>query len=385
MVLSRHIMSSVYVVHYHEIALKGRNRPIFLRQLQKNICRATGLPLKSVKIASGRLIVDEQVNIEDKVKCIFGISSFSAAVLVKAEYTEIEREVLSYALEQKFETFAISATRGDKRFKMTSKDLEIKLGDAVRTRLKRKVDLNNPDRTFYVEVFKEGAVVYIGKNSGAGGMPVGTQLPVAVLLSGGIDSPVAAHRIMKRGAPVVGIHFHSYPFTSHASIDKVKEIGSVLARYGGMRKLYLVSLGEAQKEVVRVAQEKYRVLLYRRLMLRIAEVFAKQEGAQALVTGESLGQVASQTLENMRAVEAAATLPVFRPLIGYDKEEIIAEARRIGTFGISILPDADCCTLFMPKNPATRARIEDLDAEERKLPLKRLIDVCLHSTLSQHL
>ena len=380
----------MYVVHYHEIALKGRNRPMFLRQLQKNICRATGLAQKNVKIVSGRLIVQDansesNANLRIGLSHVFGISSFSPAVLVEEEYEKIEEMVISLGRSSKFDTFAIAATRGDKQFAMTSHDLEVKFGDIVRTTLNKKVDLNHPDITFYVEVFPGGALVYTEKIAGAGGMPVGTQPPVAVLLSGGIDSPVAAYRLMKRGAPVMGVHFHSYPFTSRASIDKVKELAQILAKFGGVRKLYMVPLGDAQKEIVRSTGEKYRVLLYRRLMMRIAQVLAHREGAQALVTGESLGQVASQTLENMSVVEAASTMPIFRPLIGYDKEEIIADAKKIGTFDVSILPDTDCCTLFMPKNPATRARIADVEREEAKLDIPQLTQLCLHSTLSERL
>ena len=375
---------------------------MFLHALRENICRTTGLPSKCVRIVSGRLIIttnyESDAHIRTQLSMVFGISSFSPAILVKANYTEIENAVESSIVPsmELSATFAISATRGDKKFPMTSKEIEIKLGDFVRTKFGKKVDLENPGVTFYVEVFpgtlsvpsgnakrSSGAVIYTEKLPGAGGLPVGTQPPVAALLSGGIDSPVAAYRIMKRGAPAIAVHFHSYPFTSRASIDKVKELAQILAPYG-LRKLYLVPLGEAQKATVQKAAEKYRVLLYRRLMVRIAQEIAHREGAQALVTGESLGQVASQTMENMRAVEAVANMPIFRPLIGFDKEEIIAEAKKIGTFEISILPDADCCTLFMPKNPATRARISDIIQEEAKLDIENLVKLCLHSSSSEH-
>ena len=263
----------------------------------------------------------------------------------------------------------------------------------------KKVDLKNPEMTFYVEIFSAqgqslprqglslgGALVYTKKIPGPGGLPVGTQPKVAVLLSGGIDSPVAAYRIMKRGASIMAIHFHSYPFTSRASIDKVKELTKILAPYHGGKliPLYVVPLADAQKQVVQKCQERYRVLLYRRLMLRIAKQIAQREGAQALVTGESLGQVASQTIENIVAVESSLRdgvpslrdgyLPIFRPLIGFDKQEIIEEAKRIGTYNISIQPHDDCCSLFMPKRVATRARAEDLDREEQKFDVKLLAE-----------
>ena len=401
------IMEHVYVIHYHEIALKGRNRALFLRQLQKNICRATKVSIGQVKIASGRLIVEiaalptknrdvsnfaaqnletsnfssPRNDIKLALRRVFGISSFASAVLVKADYDEIQNAIKTFILPslEVFSTFAIAASRGDKQFAMTSHDLEVKLGDFIRTEFGKKVDLTHPEVTFYVEIFQGGALVYIDKIPGAGGLPVGTQPKVAVLLSGGIDSPVAAYRVMKRGAPVLGVHFHSHPFTSRASIDKVKELARILASYGGLNKSYLIPFADAQKIIVQKTAPKYRVLLYRRLMLRIAEQIAARENALGLATGESIGQVASQTIENLRVINAAAQLPVFRPLIGYDKEEIIAEAKKIGTFEISILPHDDCCTVFMPKNPATRARLIDVEGEEANIDIAAL----MRSTLAQ--
>lgn len=224
--------------------------------------------------------------------------------------------------------------------------------------------------------------MYTEKIPGPGGLPVGTQPKVAVMLSGGIDSPVAAYRMMKRGASAVAIHFHSYPFTSRASVDKVKELVEILEQYHGGRPipLYSVPLAEAQKAVVKECAERYRVLLYRRLMVRIAQELARKENAPALVTGESLGQVASQTLENLTVVEKAIALPIFRPLLGYDKEEIVTEAKRIGTYDISILPHDDCCTLFMPRNPATHTTPQEIAHEESKLPVNQLVENMLQNT-----
>ncbi len=407
-------MQSVYVVHYHEIALKGKNRPMFLRMLQENICSATGLRKTDVRIVSGRLIVflnrhpersaahevershalskaqgeisplasrlGRNDDVESALSRIFGISSFSPALLVGADYAVIEKTMLNYARPLKFESFAIHATRGDKKFPMNSQELNVKLGAFVNETFGKKVDLTNPDVTFYVEVFAGGALIYTERIAGPGGLPVGTQSKVAVMLSGGIDSPVAAYRIMKRGAPIIAVHCHSYPFTSRASIDKVKELGAILAKFGGPIKLYLVPLADAQKTVVQNCEERYRVLLYRRFMIRIAEVLARREGAHALVTGEALGQVASQTVENIGVTDAAADMPILRPLIGYDKQEIIAEARRIGTYEISILPHDDCCTIFMPKQVATRARIQDVEREESKLDIAQLMNNVIEHT-----
>ncbi len=375
-------MSAVYVIHYNEIALKGQNRPVFLRQLQENICATVGLAKNNVTVVDGRILVHTRESHQDlsyKLSWIFGISSHSLAEFVPAKYGLIEEAIYKLAEELKFSTFAIRATRGDKKFAYTSKELAIKLGDFMRTKFAKKVDLESPDVTFHVEVFDGGAVVYTEKIPGPGGLPVGTEAKVAVLISGGIDSPVAAYRIMKRGAPVVGVHFHSYPFASYASIDKVKEVVKVLGNYHGQKaiSLYTVPLADAQKQVVQKCNERFRVLLYRRLMWRIGEAIAHKVGAQALATGESLGQVASQTIENMAAVESVINLPILRPLIGFDKQEIINEAKRIGTYDISIQPHEDCCTLFMPRRVETKARLVDLDNEEAKVDFQMLVAAAL--------
>jgi thiamine biosynthesis protein ThiI len=220
----------------------------------------------------------------------------------------------------------------------------------------------------------DGAFYFLGKEPGAGGLPTGTGGRVACLLSGGIDSPVAAYRLMRRGCHVLLIHFHSYPILSRASQEKVREIAALLTKHQLQSRLLLVPFGDLQQQVVLAVRPELRVVVYRRLMLRIAERLARRWHAKALVTGEVIGQVASQTLENMTTIAHATSLAVLRPLVGMDKDEIVEEARRIGTFSISIIPDQDCCTLFTPRHPATRTRPDEIDDAERALPIDQMVD-----------
>jgi thiamine biosynthesis protein ThiI len=236
------------------------------------------------------------------------------------------------------------------------------------------VALDEPELTVHVELLTSQAFYFFGKERGPGGLPTGTAGRVACLLSGGIDSPVAAHRMMKRGCVVTFVHFHSYPILSRASQEKARELVRVLTEYQQRSRLYLVAFGDIQQQVLLSVPGPMRVVVYRRLMLRIAERIARSRGAQALVTGDVVGQVASQTLENLAVVGSVATLPLFRPLIGMDKEEITAEAIRLGTYPVSIIPDQDCCTLFTPRNPLTRARLADIEAAEQALPIEELVD-----------
>ena len=232
------------------------------------------------------------------------------------------------------------------------------------------MDLSNPAMTVFVEFLRGEAFYSVGKDRGAGGLPSGTSGRVACLLSGGIDSPVAAFRAMRRGCSVLLVHFHSYPILSRASQEKVAEIAELLTTYQLHTRLRLVPFGEIQREIVLSVPQPLRIVLYRRMMVRIAECLARDWNAQALVTGEVIGQVASQTIENLSVVGGVATLPILRPLIGMDKDEIIAAAQRLGTYEISIIPDQDCCQLFTPRHPATRARLFDVEAAERPLPVE---------------
>ncbi len=242
-----------------------------------------------------------------------------------------------------------------------------------------RVSLEHPDLNIHVELIPRQTLIYLDKFPGAGGLPNGVSGRLITLLSGGLDSPVAAHRLMKRGCRMDFVHFHSYPFLDRTSQDKACQLARQLTRYQYHGRLFLVPFGEIQQHIIGVAPPPDRVVLYRRCMLRIAEAIARDRDGQALVTGESLGQVASQTLHNLRVIEAATTLPVLRPLIGMDKTEIMAEAQALGTFETSILPDQDCCTLFVPRHPATRAQPARIEASEAKLDIPALIQMALEA------
>jgi thiamine biosynthesis protein ThiI len=263
--------------------------------------------------------------------------------------------------------------RADKRYPLPSPQVEREIGGRIKEARGWRVDLEHPQLVIHVELLTNDAFYFFGKERGAGGLPTGTAGRVVCLLSGGIDSPVAAHRMMKRGCAVTFVHFHSYPILSRASQEKARELARLLTAWQQQSRLYLVAFGDIQQQVVLTVPGPMRVVVYRRLMLRIAEQIARVRRAQALITGDVVGQVASQTLENLAVVGEVATLPIFRPLIAMDKEEITAEAVKIGTYPISIIPDQDCCTLFTPRNPLTRARLADISAAEQALPIDDLV------------
>ena len=271
-------------------------------------------------------------------------------------------------------SFRVSAKRADKRFPLTSPEIEREVGGRIKEARGWHVDLGNPELVIHVEALTRDAFYYFGKNRGAGGLPVGSSGRVVCLLSGGIDSPVAAWRMMHRGCRVHFVHFHSYPILSRASMEKARQLVRLLTESQYRSKLWLVPFGEIQQQVVLSVAPPLRVVIYRRLMMRIAQAIANTNRAGALVTGEVVGQVASQTIENMSAINDAATLPVLRPLVGMDKEEITIEAKRLGTFPISIVPDQDCCTLFTPKHPATKARLGDVLRAEASLSIDEIVE-----------
>jgi thiamine biosynthesis protein ThiI len=257
---------------------------------------------------------------------------------------------------------------------LTSPQIEREVGGRIKSAKGWTVNLDDPELVIHVEMLTNDSFYFFGKERGAGGLPTGTAGRVACLLSGGIDSPVAAWRMMKRGCAVTFVHFHSYPVLSRASIDKAKQLVDLLTHYQHRSRLYVVPFGDLQQQVLLSVPGPMRVIVYRRLMMRIAERIARARGAQALVTGEVVGQVASQTLENLAVIASVTTMPVFRPLIGMDKEEITAEAQRLGSYPISIIPDQDCCTLFTPRNPLTRGRLADIEQAEQALPIAQMVD-----------
>jgi thiamine biosynthesis protein ThiI len=272
------------------------------------------------------------------------------------------------------ESFRVTAKRADKRFPMTSPQIERELGGRIKLVRGWRVDLEHPELTVWVEILNAEAFCYLRKEPGAGGLPSGVSGRVACLMSGGIDSPVAAYRMIKRGCRVRLIHFHSYPILSRTSQDKVAELAELLTRHQLETRLYMVAFGDIQRQVVLAVLPPLRVVVYRRLMLRIAERIGRACGATALVTGEAVGQVASQTLDNMAVIDSVTSMPVLRPLVGMDKEEIVREARQLGTYEVSIVPDEDCCSLFTPKHPATRAKAHQVDEAEAGLSVDALVE-----------
>ena len=367
------------LVHYHEISLKGRNRPFFVRLLIRNLKAALqGLDHGRLENLPGRLAIPigddlPWPEVRERLRHVFGVANFALAHRVPADLDAITARIAEGIQGLTFPSFRITARRADKSFRLTSEQINREVGAFVKARTGAAVNLTAPALTIFVEILGPEAFVYWERVPGPMGLPVGTSGTVACLLSGGIDSPVAAYRMMRRGCRVILIHFHSVPFLTRTSIEKVRDLAAILARSQFRSTLYLVPFGEIQREVVLNAQAAYRVVLYRRLMLRIAERIARTEHAGALVTGESLGQVASQTLENLAVVEEVVPLPVLRPLIGMDKEEIVDQARRLETYDISIIEDQDCCQLFIPAHPATRTDLVEIRAAEAGLDIPALV------------
>ncbi len=358
------------VIHYGEIALKTGNRLFFERTLAENASRLLApCGILGVTNARGRLIakIGRETDLQAvraRLPFLFGAVYAAFSLRTKPELGAIEEAASALLLASRPGTFKVDVLRADKRFPMTSMEMNAKIGAFLIESSGRRVDVRAPDVVVSAELLEKDAYVSAERIEGPGGLPAGSQSPVLVMLSGGIDSPVAALRLMRRGARVAGVHFHSYPVTSRASLEKVKDLASKIALGQGGMKVYFVPFVDIQKACVKYAPPGLRVVLYRRSMLRIAEALANKEKILALGTGESLGQVASQTVENIAAVSEAVRIPILRPLIGANKEEIMREAREYGTYEISIRPHEDCCTLFLPEHPETRSRIDRVLAAE---------------------
>ena len=373
------------VIHYQEIALKGRNRPWFVKRLMRNLREATrDLDIAEYRVLMGRLELVlgpsatwEQVR--DRVSRVFGVANFAKAGRAALDVDAIAQEILGDLGDVHPRTFRVSARRADKRFPLTSPEIEREVGGRIKQARGWTVNLDEPEFTIHVETLTNDAFYFFGREPGAGGLPAGSSGRVACLLSGGIDSPVAAWRMMRRGCRVIFVHFHSYPILSRASQEKVAELARLLTQFQYHSRLLLVPFGEIQQRVVLAVQPPLRVVVYRRLMMRIAERIAHAHRAQALVTGEAVGQVASQTLDNLSTIDAVVTMPTLRPLVGMDKDEIMAEAQRLGTYPISIIPDQDCCTLFTPRHPATKAKRWEIEAAEQALPIDEIVEQAVAS------
>ena len=374
-------MSSV-IIHYGELALKGKNRPWFVSMLVRSIRTALkGLDVRDVRPMVGRIVVrldssdDKQwEEIRDRLSRLPGIGNFSRATHVGPDLEQIASAVAGAVVGRKAASFRVTARRADKRFPTPSPEIERVVGRRVQAVTGWPVDLSNPALTIRIEVLSADAFFHFTREPGAGGLPIGSSGRVMCLLSGGIDSPVAAWRLIRRGCRAHFVHFHSYPILSRTSQEKARELVTILTRSQLRSRLYLVPFGGIQQQVVVTIPPALRVVVYRRLMMRIAEQLAVAAGAHALVTGDSVGQVASQTLKNLAAVGEVTRLPILRPLVGFDKEEITLHAQRLGTYTTSIIPDEDCCTLFTPRYPTTGARPGHAEAAEAELQVAALVE-----------
>ncbi len=374
------------IVHYGELALKGRNRPWFIKTLVRNIqALLAGLSVSRVRSLVGRIVVsfdreEDWPEVRERLARVPGIGNFALARHVEPDVDALAERIVAGLAGRTAASFRVTARRADKRFPLSSPDIERRIGRRVQEATGWPVDLSHPALVIRVEVLTDDAFFFYDREAGTGGLPLGTGGKVLTLLSGGIDSPVAAWRLIRRGCRSHFVHFHSYPILSRTSQDKARELVQTLTRFQSRSRLFLVAFGAIQQRVVVTVPPPIRVVIYRRMMLRIAERIARDSGAHALVTGDAVGQVASQTIENLAVVGSVATLPLLRPLIGMDKEEITTDARRIGTYETSIVPDEDCCTLFTPRYPTTRASLAAAEAAERELDVTGLAAAAAEST-----
>lgn len=376
-------MEKYIIIHYGEIYLKGGNRRFFEDRLVGNVRLALqdfgSLNLEQI---AGRVVLEvfpdwdlELVN--DRLKKVFGIEYLALAWRTKQELKQIETDLYSLIKDKNFKSFRVTTRRNNKGFPLTSLEIDKKLGEMVVKKMKKKVDLENPDLNCHVDLVRSFAFIYFDKIQCRGGLPVGTSGKLLCLISGGIDSPVAANLMQKRGAEIVFVNFDAYPATPKANQEKVKDLVTVLNQYQFGAKLYFAPLLDIQKEIVRKVPEDYRVIFYRRMMLRLAKMIANKENILAIVTGDSLGQVASQTVENIRVISEAIDLPILRPLIGQNKDEIINLAEKIGTYDLSVQAANDCCSLYIPKHPVTHADLNLVLDLEKDWQFAKLLDRAL--------
>ncbi len=383
-------LQRVCLVHYHEIGLKGHNRSQFEKRLVSNIkALLHAYPLEKIKRISGRicLFLDPEATYETACEIADHIAGVPGVARVSSGYRceqdiEIMKDTAVKALHdvESFETFKVAARRNHTDFPIDSMELNQIVGAVLcRSFPEKKVKMKNPDVTVHVEVIEGHTYIYARSIAGIGGLPVGTAGKAVCLMSSGIDSPVACWKIARRGAVCIGVHFSGRPETVDTSEYLVDDIGHVLEKTGCFAKLYIAPIGSYQRMIAEMAPPPLRIVMYRRFMYQIAEKIALLEGAKALVTGESLGQVASQTMDNLLVTNASVSLPIYRPLIGSDKIDIINEAQALGTFEISSQDAPDCCTLYMPRNPETHAKLERVETIEAELPFDEWIQEVLDS------
>ncbi len=376
-------MNKVLLLKFGELFLKGRNRREFLKLLRYNIeQKLKGLTYKLFE-TQGRLVVSNfSADIEDelisRLQKVFGLIGVASAVEIDTVMEDIEKYVGGFDVEN-YKTFKIEAKRADKTFPMTSMEIERHLGGVVLDKNPNlKVDLYNPELVINVEIrVNNKTYIYSNLYPCANGLPLGSAGKGLLLLSGGIDSPVAGYLMSKRGLKLEAVHFHSYPYTSAQAKEKVIELAKEISEYCGEIKLHVISFTEIQEQIHKNCDAEYMITIMRRIMMRIAERLCKENGLGAIVTGESLGQVASQTMQSMTVTNSVVTLPVFRPVIAFDKEEIMDVARKIGTYETSILPYEDCCTVFLPKNPVIRPTISRAEYLEKSLDIDSLVETAV--------
>ena len=375
-------MEKVIIVRYAEIHLKGKNRGYFERVFCVNLEKALKGIRHELRRTSGRYLIAafddlDAEEILSRISRVFGVHSYSIGYRVPSDLDSVFAAARIVCPQTG--TFKVETHRADKRYPMTSIEISAAIGGKLLdANPALKVDVHAPQHTVYLDIREEGAALVFGAfEEGAGGMPVGTSSKGLLLISGGIDSPVAGYMMAKRGMDVEYLHFHSYPYTNEQAKDKVVELARILSRYAGGESLATVKVTHIQEEIHKKCAPELNVTLLRRFMFRIAERVAKRKGAKCLITGESLGQVASQTMEGIASSNAVVTLPVFRPLIGFDKEEIIVRAKKIGTFDTSVLPYEDCCTVFLPEFPAIKPKLSFIEEEEKKLDVEALVEEAL--------
>jgi thiamine biosynthesis protein ThiI len=381
---------NIFIVRSGEAALKGQNKPYFEKMLaeriRKLLRRFDGVEVRRIGglifIRSDKAI--QKSDILKELSKVFGIASISPAVEAPCDMAEIGKAAVEYMNglieEQGIKTFKVEAKRADKSFPVQSPDIAKQIGGAILKGCKvLSVDVHKPDVSLFVDVRSDITYIYQQKISGHGGLPLGTNGKGMILLSGGIDSPVAAWLMAKRGMNIEAIHFHSYPYTSERAQEKVEELASVLAIYCSRFKMHTINLLPIQEQIAMNCPEEEMTILLRRFMMRIAEKVAQKTSCNMLITGESLGQVASQTAESIVVTDASVEMPVMRPLIAMDKVDIMSVAREIGTFEISIQPYEDCCTVFLPKHPVTKPRIERILASEAALDVEKLVEEAVDS------
>lgn len=375
----------VIIVRYCEIHLKGKNRGYFEQVFMNNLERSLAGIRHEIRRPSGRYVVENfDAGMTDEIVArlskVFGVHTLSVGTKVPSDMDAIFEEILR--ISPNGGTFKIVTNRADKHFPLDSMQVNAEIGGRLLAKKPDlRVDVHEPETILHIDIRENGtALVFEGIVKGAGGMPVGTAGKGMLLLSGGIDSPVAGYMIAKRGMKLECLHFHSYPYTNMQAREKVEELARILAGYTGGLNLHVVSVTHIQEEIHKKCPEEMMITLLRRFMMRIAERLCKETGAQCIVTGESLGQVASQTIEGMTSSNAVIEgVPVLRPLVGFDKTEIIERARAIGTYETSVLPYEDCCTVFLPKHPLIRPDLKKVENAESALDVEALVNEALSS------